>query len=611
METKRILLNWLPPAFVGYPSPSCSILKSFLQKNEYEVDVKYWNIVFKKIQDEILKINTLHIDDSTLKLLPFLNYIAHQSGDKQAIDKICYKLLSIHPQWVNFSSDFMKSRSEEYIKQIDEIIDSELTKLDIEKYSLIGISSKLSQWIPANIIVEKIKAAHPNLPIVIGGFGSQEEAFAMMKNFSFYDYAIWGEGEYPLLELLSVLDSKDKQHVPFLIYRNGVDILVSNNKKSKFIDLNELYPDFSDYFEQNGRKNLNYVTIEGSRGCHWLRCRFCYLNDGYKYRKKEVAIKIQEIKEYIKRYKAYHFEFLDNDIIGNNLEEFDYFLDELIKVREEHNKFVIELGEIITKDINSDIVKKMSFAGFKAVQIGYESPSNELLRKIHKKNTFASNLLFIKWALVYKIRIRGLNVITGLVEETQDDVVEGINNLKFLRFYLQAHYFEHSITSLAITCTSRYFKKMSEDEKKNWNQNPLSCYLPKGYIDSEDRFNMFQFSSNSLTNSLLWSNFQSIESYYKNNSYEYELVKLGDRVFYKEYFNKAIINEIEFDNPLYLKILSQSNHSVVSLEELCVQNDESEETIKEVIDALYSEGLLYKSYSYDEIVTVVNVDIVL
>ena len=36
----------------------------------------------------------------------------------------------------------------------------------------------------------------------------------------------------------------------------------------------------------------------------------------------------------------------------------------------------------------------MSLAGFSCVQIGYESPSDKLLAKIDKKNTFASNLLF-------------------------------------------------------------------------------------------------------------------------------------------------------------------------------------------------------------------------
>lgn len=611
VKNNKILLNWLPPASVVYPSPACSILKTFLQKNGYEVDVKYWNVNFKKMQDDILRIDISTIDDTSLTLLPFLSYIAHKSKDRESINKIVYRLLAKNPQWVNFSPDLITGKAAEYIKKVDDILNAELARLEIEKYSLIGVSSKLSQWIPANIIVEKIKSMYPNLPVVIGGFGSQEEAFAMMKNFSFYDYAIWGEGEYPLLELLSVLRSKDKQNVPYLIYRNDNKILVSSNKKKKYLDLNEFYPDFSDYFAQRELGTKSYVTIEGSRGCHWQRCRFCYLNDGYKYRKKNISITVKELKKCIANYNVHCFEFLDNDIIGEDFVEFNHLLDELIKIREKYNEFKIELAEIITKGINSETIKKMSFAGFKSVQIGYESPSNELLRKIHKKNSFASNLLFVKWALFYKIKVSGVNVLTGLIEETQDDVVEGINNLKFLRFYLLRHYFEHNISTLAVTCTSKYFKGMSEEEKRNWNRDPLFGYLPKEYVDYGDRFKMFQFISMDLINWELWDNFRSLESYYKNNSYEYEMVKLSDRIFYKEYFNKEIINEIEFDNPLYIKILSQSNHSVVSIENLCAQNNESEEIIKEIVDSLYDEGLLYKSYSYDEIVAIINVDLML
>lgn len=611
MGTKKILFNWLPPAFVRYPSPSFSILKSFLQKNGYEVDIKYWNIVFKKIQEEILRTSSLIIEDSAFTLLPFLNYIAHKCNDQQCINKISYKLLSINTQWVNFSYDFVKNKSLEYFKGIDDLLNIELSRLDIEKYSLFGVSSKLSQWIPANILVEKIKLIYPNIPVVIGGFGSKEEAYAIMKNFSFYDYAIWGEGEYPLLELLSTLDSNEKQKVPFLIYRDGNGIIASGNKKKAYFDLNELSPDYSDFFNQNDSEIEPAIAIEGSRGCHWQRCRFCYLNDGYRYRKKDVKTKILEIKNCINKYKVYRFIFLDNDIIGNDLEGFDHFLDELVKVREETNEFKIELGEIITKGINSNIVKKMSFAGFKAVQIGYESPSNELLKKIHKKNSFASNLLFIKWATCYKIRVNGLNVLTGLIEETQDDVIEGINNLKYLRFYLLKNYFEHNISTLAVACSSRYLKEMKEDEKKEWNRDTLSKLFPDGYFDFEDRFKLFQFASIDIINSELWGSFNVIENYYKNNMYEYELLKLDQKIFYREFFNKEMINEIELDDPLYITILSQSNHSVVSLNDLCKLNYKNEADIIKVVDSLYDEGLLYKSYSYDEIVSVINIELVL
>lgn len=94
---------------------------------------------------------------------------------------------------------------------------------------------------------------------------------------------------------------------------------------------------------------------------------------------------ITDIKCIINEYKAFSFHFLDNDVIGKDLDTFDKLLNMLIELKNEYPKFHIILAEIITKDINAGIIKKMALAGFTHVQIGYESPSAHLLKKIHKK----------------------------------------------------------------------------------------------------------------------------------------------------------------------------------------------------------------------------------
>lgn len=43
------------------------------------------------------------------------------------------------------------------------------------------------------------------MPIVAGGFGSPKEAVTFLKNFKSFDYALWGEGEYPSLMLTQYL----------------------------------------------------------------------------------------------------------------------------------------------------------------------------------------------------------------------------------------------------------------------------------------------------------------------------------------------------------------------------------------------------------------------
>jgi len=83
----------------------------------------------------------------------------------------------------------------------------------------------------------------------------------------------------------------------------------------------------------------------------------------------------------ISNYDIHRFEFLDNDIIGEDLDRFESLLDELIKIRKEYPNFVVIGAEIITLDLSYSTIKKMYEAGFINIQIGFESASNNLLKK--------------------------------------------------------------------------------------------------------------------------------------------------------------------------------------------------------------------------------------
>ena len=67
-----------------------------------------------------------------------------------------------------------------------------------EEFLLIGFSSLFYQWIIATIIARKIKNALPKQILIIGGFGTKNEASAFLKNFKYFDFVSWGEGEHSL-----------------------------------------------------------------------------------------------------------------------------------------------------------------------------------------------------------------------------------------------------------------------------------------------------------------------------------------------------------------------------------------------------------------------------
>jgi hypothetical protein len=138
------------------------------------MDIKYWNLSLMPFQNEFIGKKINYIDNSVENLLPFLTYISTYYKDTESYNNIKYRLLSMNPQWNNIEKGFIDKHMSDYACNLDRIIENEIKKLTIDQYLLFGVSSKLSQWIPANIISEKIKTQYPQLPIVIGGFGTKE-----------------------------------------------------------------------------------------------------------------------------------------------------------------------------------------------------------------------------------------------------------------------------------------------------------------------------------------------------------------------------------------------------------------------------------------------------
>lgn len=610
---EELILNYLPPTDVKWASPPISTLKGFMKNNGYDVKVHYWNISLEEHIKNFFGPNSKQIQDEFFSVVPFLNYIAIKNEDNDTFDKIRYFFSSLLPHLINDENFSFESHLQKSANDIYELIQLQLNKLEIHKCKLFGVSAKLYQLLPANVLCEIVKELSPDTKIVIGGIGTKEEALAIMKNFKYYDFAVWGEGEYVLLELYKCILSNDLnkiENIPFIAYRNENEIKVSSSVKKIFFDINSpIIADYSDFFEQN-KKELSELSIpiEGSRGCHWKKCKFCFLNDGYKYRTKNINNIIEEINNQINRYNVKKFLFLDNDMVGRDVKTFESLLDSFILLRQTHEDFEIVLAEIISKELNSYIVKKMALAGFSHVQIGYESPSDFLLKKISKKNSFASNLLFMKWAKYYAINVGGLNILRGLLDETDNDIKEAIDNFHFLRFILNDK-IRYNISGLAIGNSSKYYKEIVEkDILEQWCENPYTDLLSKKYYDYNDRFKLFFFTG--LTYNKLWIDFEKTANHYYNNHYEYHIIQNNENIYYQETYNGKKIKEIEFDEIIHWNILREANNKVISLSDIRNSNkfNIEEHNLISIIDDLKKEYLIYSNIDYSEIVSIINTD---
>lgn len=248
----------------------------------------------------------------------------------------------------------------------------------------------------------------------------------------------------------------------------------------------------------------------------------------------------------------------------------------------------------------------MHLAGFIHVQIGYESPSDAILHKIDKKNSFASNLFFIKWANELHIYVGGMNVLRGLLEEELEDIKEGIENLHFLRFFSLGSVYKHEISSLAINDASRYFKSIDILELQNYYTDAVKEMLPADFIDKDLALSIYQYVRKYQLHA--WDSFQMIEHHYASNEYKYKIIQTSKDAFkYIEYYNSAPIIEVSFSkNECSWKILEITNKNILTIDEIVMKLNIDEDVVRAEISKLKGLGILYVGKYSNECVSIIN-----
>jgi radical SAM superfamily enzyme YgiQ (UPF0313 family) len=421
-------------------------------------------------------------------LVPFLSALLTDLNDRVNFDRLCAYYQAKFPHYFNINKQGYYTHSlQDYANQILVMFNNVTNRLYAQKKpDIVGVNTSLLQLIPANIFSNLSKKSYPDIPIIAGGISNRNEAIATLDNFSCYDFAICGEGENPIHQLCRFINHEILvEEVPNLAYRIDGNI-ITNDRNKLFSKLEIIKPDYSDYFTYINDNRIDIIKplipIESSRGCHWNKCKFCFLTDGYRNRTKNNDAIVAEILQSIELYNIFEFVFLDNDIMFNDHEKFDDLLNHFVEIKEKYEQFGIWNGEVITKGLDASVIKKMTLAGFKSIQIGYEAVSDSLLRKINKKNSFSSNLMFVKWSYEYNLNLQGLNIITGLIGENDEDIKISIRNLRYLRFFLNDK-IKHEVIPLQIMRASRYYNELNEkNELGEWNKNPLHSLFPHSYI---------------------------------------------------------------------------------------------------------------------------------
>ena len=608
---KKILLNCLPPADVNNPSISLSILKKFMVNRGFVTEIKYWNFLLSLMSDYA------DIEDTEIRLLPFLSILNDRNKNTKGNNRIISLLQKLQPEFKINNPNYYLDILQEQKEKISEIIKQEIENIDFSEILLFGITAKYNQWLPGMILSEEIKKIAPDVKIIVGGFGSENSAKEAMKLCSYFDFANWGEGEYPLLELSEQLrkETPDFKIVPRLIYRESRELMQSSTNKSNYLDFeNYIYPDYDDFINNypypEEMENIN-IPINTIRSCHWRKCKFCDFNKGYKLRVRSPECIVNEIEHITNEYGLTTFSFVDSDTFGS-LEHFEKLIDLIIELKyknEEDYKFWAEI--IPNAKFTARLMEKMAIAGFKNIFIGYDAISDTLLKKMNKSNSFSDNILFVKHSLKNGISPI-VNVIRHVPEETEEDVQECINNLHYLRFFYNNSIvsFSHIYVNLVLSSMTKYYSLMSNEERMKYDCDNLTYLLPDYFSNNENRFHLFRYEKNKQDNLKEWNKLIEIENYYKNNKFSYKIQENKGIFYYTEYCNDTEIENIVFGETEYGYILKTLDDRICTFKEvysemLKIYPEISEDRVKEILMNLKEAYLIYCNTEFSNIVSVI------
>jgi len=316
------------------------------------------------------------------------------------------------------------------LEALETSLDQWIASVKFSKYSLFGFSICFNQLLATLTAAKRIKKIHPELSIAVGGSGCVGEiGSSLLQNFPQIDYVINGEGEEALLQLAACRAvQSDESSLPATILTKGKAYSATCAKGID--DLNSLpIPDYRSYFSEMQRHfpDNNFIPVlplEFSRGCWWNKCKFCNLNLQWRgYRKKSAATVLQEVNEQAKRHQCLDFCFTDNALPPK---ETDTFFASLAQ-RDADYDFFAEV-RVITRP---DILKQYRRGGLTSIQVGIESLSSSLLKKMDKGTRCIENIAAMRQSAEAGITLDG-NLICEFPGSSKIEVQETLANLDFV-----------------------------------------------------------------------------------------------------------------------------------------------------------------------------------
>lgn len=293
----------------------------------------------------------------------------------------------------------------------------------------IGLSCMFShEWPLSKLLAQKIRESFSDAVIIAGGEHMTAAPVSSLKDAPAINYAVLGEGEEALVELIKTLEEgRDPFSVAGLVYvQGGKMIRTAPRKRIRAIDSIpwpawDLIP-IENYLGNGlgyGVGSGRSMPIMGTRGCPF-ECTFCSNPNMWQplWFARDPKDVVDEIETYVRRQRADNFDFYDLTAIIRK----DWILAFCQELLRRKLKITWQLpAGTRSEAIDGEVVALLARSGHRNLVYAPESGSERMLKLIKKKVHLPRMLDSMRSAIRNGISLK-LNMIFGFPKETSTDI---------------------------------------------------------------------------------------------------------------------------------------------------------------------------------------------
>lgn len=300
--------------------------------------------------------------------------------------------------------------------------------------TVLGLSTMGATLPVALAIAERVRDAHPGVPILFGGPGVQGVDEALVARFECLDAVLRGEGETALAELFAKGTPLAFEGVEGFTWRDEHGRVRREAERAPMGDLGDveapawdLLPPLAAYKSITGAED-GLVPVDSGRGCAY-DCSFCTIGRYWKRRSRTLpAARLADEIEALREMPGARQAYLCHDIFGADKRHALAFCREMEERRAAGRALPFEVRARLDH-LDDELVLAMRDAGCYRVLVGIESASARVRTAANKEFGQLTST-----ALLRRVRFLAdhgitpiLSLILGLPGEERADLAETLD----------------------------------------------------------------------------------------------------------------------------------------------------------------------------------------